>query len=197
MSQLALDVGTFPDGSRKEELSQHFTPASLAERIVAFAGIEEGERVLEPSAGSGAFVGPLLKAGAQVTAIEIDGRYVDHLSTTHPAAHVIEADFLAVTPFHVDLVLMNPPYENGLDGAFIAHALKFAPRVIALIRTHALHGRERYGSLWRHTAITRLALCVNRPSFGGGSPMHEFCVVEVKHALPTHRLNSPIRWWEI
>ncbi len=197
MSQLALDVGTFPDDSKRDALSQWFTPAPLAERMVAFANIEPGERVLEPSAGSGALVAPLLKADANVTAIEIDTRYVDHLTTTYPSARVIEADFLTVAPFSVDVVVSNPPYENGLDGAFISHALKFAPRVVALIRTHALHGRGRYDALWKHATISRLALCVNRPSFGGGSPMHEFCVVEVVHSLPTHRLNPPIRWWEI
>ena len=56
----APDIGFFP------------TPAPLAAQIVEMAGVNSGEFVLEPSAGTGRIVDALLAAGARVTAVERD-----------------------------------------------------------------------------------------------------------------------------
>ena len=57
------------------ELSQFHTPTKLAKRMGAYADVLPGMRVLEPSAGGGNIVRELVKAGAEVDAVEIDPRW--------------------------------------------------------------------------------------------------------------------------
>ena len=79
-SQLELIEGT----NRDAGLSQWFTPPKLAARVVEWAGVPISPfkewRVLEPSAGNGALVRPLLAAGAEVYAVEVDDRYFGDLA---------------------------------------------------------------------------------------------------------------------
>ena len=104
-----------------------------------------------------------VECGARsVTCCEIDPRFAIKLDGCRLGS------FLDARPSDfgpVDAVLMNPPYEDGVDGAFLAHALLFAPRVVALMRLNALVGLGRYESVWSSARITRLAFCVRRPMF--------------------------------
>lgn len=101
------------------------TPAALARRLVDLAGIEAGQRVLEPSAGTGRLL-DALPAGCAVTAVELVPALQGHLFNTYPAARLIAGDFLQRTvedlggPF--DRVVMNPPFHRGADVAHILHA---------------------------------------------------------------------------
>lgn len=53
---------------------------SWARRLVADAGIGEGDLVVDLGAGSGAITGPLLRAGADVTAVELHQRRAEQLA---------------------------------------------------------------------------------------------------------------------
>lgn len=100
------------------------TPPELARRVVNLAGIRTGDRVLEPSAGTG----NLLRAIATpctVWAVEINGELVEVLAKNWPTTC---ADFLACDPQILgmfDRVVMNPPFTRGSDVKHIRHALKF------------------------------------------------------------------------
>lgn len=187
MNALSLfDVGpiTLDETDRAKRLSQYFTPPKLARKIAAWSRVE-GLRVLEPSAGGGALAVALRDAGADVLCAEIDPRYSAPL-VARDGFTVACGSFLEMTPRgtfgRFDAVIQNPPYESGLDGEFMAHALLFAPRVVALVRLAALVGKGRHASLWSVARITRLALCVSRPSFtgelAGDGAKSDFCVVE-------------------
>jgi SAM-dependent methyltransferase len=125
------------------------TPPELAARMVAEAAIEKGHDVLEPSAGTGCLL-DAMPGGAQVTAVEIDGRLtealrvrfgcVDHDS---PSLRVIGGDFLSLTPDNhathglglFDRVVMNPPFKDAEDIRHIRHAWQFVRpggRLVAL-----------------------------------------------------------------
>ncbi len=57
----------------KKHLGQHFLKSKATlEKMVAVAGVQQGERVLEIGPGEGVLTSALLSAGAQVTAVEID-----------------------------------------------------------------------------------------------------------------------------
>ncbi|HBL15510.1 MAG: ribosomal RNA small subunit methyltransferase A [Elusimicrobia bacterium GWA2_69_24] len=59
---------------------QHFlNDESVADRIVAAAGIRPGDAVVEIGPGRGILTGRLLQAGAELTAVEVDGRLVERL----------------------------------------------------------------------------------------------------------------------
>lgn len=203
-NQIELIEGTNRDLTK----SQWFTPPALAERVVQWAGVcrsgnfDEPYRVLEPSAGNGAIVRPLVAAGADVSAVEMDARYQLELSTllpNKPRSWLIW-DFLGCTTGGLgkfDLCVMNPPYENGLDAAFILHALKFAPRVVGIFRSAILHGVARKQELWSKVRPTRIAYCSDRPFKGAES---DYVVLElVERILPLgpgdRVVSGSVEWW--
>ncbi|CAN7770205.1 methyltransferase [Variovorax sp. LjRoot290] len=111
----AKDFGFFP------------TPAGLADRAIAMAGLVPGMKVLEPSAGNGSLA---LRAaaivGAQnVTACEFLERNVATLKAAG-LTDVLHGDFLAIEPSPIyDAVVMNPPFGNLQDAKHVEHAAQF------------------------------------------------------------------------
>ncbi len=102
------------------------TPPELAQRMVAWA-VRPDDLVLEPSAGHGRIATEALKiAGDQgVICIEIDAARALKL----PAGCDVRCcDFLGVSPFPVDAVVMNPPFSKSQECAHILHAMKFLRR---------------------------------------------------------------------
>jgi predicted RNA methylase len=102
------------------------TPPELAQRMVAWA-VRPGDLVLEPSAGHGRIATEALKiAGDQrVICIEIDA---DRALRLPAGCDVRCCDFLGVSPFPVDAVVMNPPFSKSQECAHILHAMKFLRR---------------------------------------------------------------------
>jgi predicted RNA methylase len=159
----------------QRERSQWYTPPKAAAALWRWA-LAGGEpvSVLEPAAGLGALIEPVLAAPhacTQITAIDLDPANVEILGAMRaPPGVAITArcgDFLAGHgPDVFDLCLMNPPYELGKAEAFIVHALKYSRRVCGIFKTSLLHGKERHDTLWSVARITRLAPFVLRPSFG-------------------------------
>lgn len=210
MEQLEMIPGT----NRDLSLSQWLTPPDLARRVVDWALIGTdwgrrvggfgGDRVLEPSAGNGALVRPLVAAGAGVFAVELDERYTSDLRRELGSwGMLVTCDFLAIQPPPTgegfSLVLMNPPYENGLDVAFILHALKFAPRVVGIFRSQILHGKARKRELWSKVRPTRIAYLSERPDFGGDyGAMTDFVVLELVEMAGRNKnypLDCTVEWW--
>jgi len=119
------------------------TPPELAARVAELAELQPGQRVLEPSAGTGALIAPALDAGAAVQAVEQCSSLVDHLRERFARERFIDpactgaergrlsvfcADFLAINPMQLgqfDAVLMNPPFGQAADIRHIQHARRF------------------------------------------------------------------------
>lgn len=110
------------------------TPRPLAARAVELAAIKPGDKVLEPSGGTGALLDPLfnadgtawqLGAGGRLVVVEQNLMLAQHLRRTYVAADVHGGDFLACNGElgAFDVVLMNPPFHNGDDIKHIRHAL--------------------------------------------------------------------------
>jgi 23S rRNA (adenine-N6)-dimethyltransferase len=84
-----------------------------AERLVAMAGVEPGDLVLDVGAGTGAITAALLGAGAVVVAVELDRRRADILRGRFgdERVRVVRADVadlrLPRRPFSV---VANPPF---------------------------------------------------------------------------------------
>jgi SAM-dependent methyltransferase len=126
------------------------TPAELAARLVELAEIGPGERVLEPSAGTGRLLDAMNgdHPTANTLAIEINPTLAENLEKV--CGNVLCEDFLATVPhpplsgsvpygtkvlgeFH--RIVMNPPFENGADIRHIEHARRFLKpggRLVAL-----------------------------------------------------------------
>lgn len=113
------------------------TPPDLARRMVNYADIKPGQKVLEPSAGTGNILNAIWNqhgATVHVTSIEIDPRLSALPST---ADKVICADFMEPIEGlgEFDRVLLNPPFGNQADVRHIMRAytcLKPAGRLVAI-----------------------------------------------------------------
>lgn len=100
------------------------TPAALAERVIDLAEINEGDRVLEPSAGTGSLASAVvLKTRGSLLCIEINPRLVEGLQRAGYPTDC--ADFLRWNTDHrlrFDRIVMNPPFADGIDITHIEHA---------------------------------------------------------------------------
>jgi predicted RNA methylase len=190
-------------------LSQWHTPPALALRMAKWAGgAIRLARILEPSAGGGALIKAAIECGANpsaITAIELDPRWAKKLREIE-RLEVENRDYLVrpARDHRYDLTLMNPPYEDGLDGRFLEKAMNESDRVIALIRTVALNGADRHARVWRRCAddgdfsVIGVAVLAQRPNFGGEhGAMADFVVVKLARRslrLAGH-VNTGMEWW--
>jgi protein-L-isoaspartate O-methyltransferase len=109
------------------------TPPALADRMIEAADIQPGNRILEPSAGTGNLVAAIAAAEptARVTAVEINTQLADALSARYrvrPAGwEILTDDFLDLTALDLgrfDRIVMNPPFANGDDMRHIRNAFE-------------------------------------------------------------------------
>lgn len=110
------------------------TPAGLVADMIAAADLPAGARVLEPSAGSGAIADALREAGHAVTCVEHWGSLRDILTAK---GHELAGDDFLQYPLTggelFDAVLMNPPFEKGLDCQHVSRAWSFVKPGGALV----------------------------------------------------------------
>ena len=174
--------------SASKALGQNFLfDEQLLDRIAAVPGSLDGRRVLEIGPGPGGLTRALLRAGAQVTAIEMDRRCLpalEELAGAYPGRlQVIEGDALKLDhgeimggePF---AVLSNLPYNvgtalftrwmggEGWPPQWTSLTLMFQQEVAQ--RIVAKPGSSAYGRLavlaqWR--AEAKLAMNVHRSAF--------------------------------
>ncbi len=168
------------------QLDQYFTTDTLAERIVKWADIPPGSKVLEPSAGSGNFVKALFKLvpGVKVTAVEIDTVYSNILQRTRLPEERSRftnlcADFMTFKQrpgndnYLFDFCIMNPPYGSRKDGTVgLAHdhvrkAFEFSKVVIILCANAFEYGVGGQGKIFDHNVVTKRVQLVRRPVFEG------------------------------
>lgn len=121
------------------------TPPELAAEVVALAGIEPGDKVLEPSAGTGNILRAILAerdpvaSHVDATAIEINRELCDGLTAADLAlwVHPLERDFLACNDLgEFDKIVMNPPFAGAADIKHVKHAaamLKPGGRLVAIV----------------------------------------------------------------
>ncbi len=138
------------NGSRPVIVAAHQlfpTPPPIADRLIKLAEIQTGDRVLEPSAGTGNLLAALQRGGTpcSVVAVEINRQLADVLRKRWP---VVCGDFLAAGPElgQFDRVVMNPPFTRASDVKHIRHALQFVKpggRLVSL----CMAGNSQRGAL--------------------------------------------------
>lgn len=160
-----VDQGSYADPKRDHE--QFWTPPELALDMVKRAGLNTrfrgiGPRVLEPSAGSGNIVRPLLDWGCDVDAVEIHAptakrlveqfdRAADRRQLTVHARDFVGWAHRDETP-RFDAVVMNPPFSNcqDCDHIRLAHRLvKPGGRLVAVASPHWTFAGDAKSVLFR------------------------------------------------
>jgi 16S rRNA (adenine1518-N6/adenine1519-N6)-dimethyltransferase len=171
--------------SASKALGQNFLfDEQLLDRIAAVPGRLDGQQVLEVGPGPGGLTRALLRAGAQVTVIEIDRRCLPALAELGEAfpgqLRVIEGDAMKLAhgiegPFHI---VANLPYNVGTalftgwlggeawppqwSSLTLMFQLEVAQRIVADTASDA-YGRLAVLAQWRSAA--RIAMKVHRSAF--------------------------------
>lgn len=135
----------------KGKRGQYFTPRPLVELVADLAGVRPGERVLDPTCGSGGFLLAAHARGADVRGIEVDpdlavlARLNLALCGIDPRCVATE-DFFAGDPEpHFDAILANPPFSvkvsdpeilarHGFQNGSVASDVVFLRAAIARLR---------------------------------------------------------------
>ena len=154
--------------AEQNDYQQFSTPAAYAGLCAWVSGLGEGNRVLEPSAGTGALCTFALAAGATVHANELSDRRADLLvellrdAGQDPAQSLTRenADHLdAILPpaVRADVVLMNPPFSQtaGRLGS---------RRVPTVGTTHVLQALRRLDAGGRLVAVLSAAVQRGKPT---------------------------------
>lgn len=126
--------------SLQQEYQFFPTPEELAEKIVELAGIEEGDRCLEPSAGRG----NIAKFMPGCDCIELNPENAEYLRQN--GFNVIAADFMQFVPDEAayDVIVMNPPFCKCQDAAHVIKAIKMAKKcVVAIMGNGAMFRQDK------------------------------------------------------
>lgn len=121
------------------------TPWYQAHFMVKLAQIQDDMRVLEPSAGEGRIANIIREQHPFSEIVVLDSsRKSCKVLRELGYETVIEGDFLDYSPKEkFDRVIMNPPFESGLDAKHIRHAyslLRDSGRLIAIVSQKTLDG---------------------------------------------------------
>lgn len=201
--QLAEHLGVRPT----KRMGQNFLPdQGLLEHIVAQAELSAGDAVLEVGPGLGHLSSILLEAGAELTAVELDGRLADHLRDTFPELTVVEADalegkhalarpvreWLAARGQRPGAVVANLPYSVASPLIAMLVAEPGVSRLVVLIqhevarRLLARPGTSAYGPLTvaarQHAEVEQI--CKVAPSRFWPRPQVESAVVRLIRRPP-------------
>lgn len=138
------------DAHPKQSLGQNFClDHNILDKIARAAGIDAGDQVIEIGAGTGALTGHLADTGANVLALEIDGRFQEHLHQRFEQTqnvNIVMGDALELLPSILDqlpervVVVGNLPYyaSSPLIFAMVDHRAKIRRAIITLQNEVAL-----------------------------------------------------------
>lgn len=139
----------WPGGARKR-FGQHFLASDgVVDRILAAADLSPGQPVLEIGPGPGVLTAALLRAGAAVTAVEIDRDAASHLRELLPQVTLVEGD---ATQVDLGGLLQGPgwvcvsnlPYNVGTR--ILLRLLEHRPPMARLVLMLQREVAERLGA---------------------------------------------------
>lgn len=127
------------------------TPQTLAAQVVKLANIQEGESVLEPSAGLGHIADEIRSAhpSNELLCIEYNSKLAEALKLK--GYTTINEDFLSMfnsmsessSFLRFDKIIMNPPFEDGQDVKHVVNAFNLLNKGGRLVAIMA-NNKQRY-----------------------------------------------------
>lgn len=127
-------TGVIPD---KKSHQFYPSPESVVDIITEYlhvSGVESDACICEPSCGTGNIINGLINAGyTNIKGFEISPVFASVASSRLTGVDVQVTDFLSVTGKKYDVIVMNPPFNEGRWGAHLAHALTLSDQVIAVL----------------------------------------------------------------
>ena len=127
----ARDAAARPGTTMARNFGFFPTPPEVVKIVMRHARITRHDpplSVLEPNAGTGPLARAAADAGAEVDCVEIQSALAEALAHEGCYRAVTTTDFLqhrATPARRYDRIVMNPPFDRGLDIAHVEHALQF------------------------------------------------------------------------
>lgn len=140
------------------------TPRALAERMAEEAGLKPGDKILEPSAGTGRLIDAAIASGwsGECLAVEINPHLATALLAKYDGAGVLvhHGDFLTLEPglCRFDKVIMNPPFADSADIRHVRHAARFLKpggRLVAIMSAGVTFRSNRMSTEFREFVESR------------------------------------------
>lgn len=128
------------------------TPKSIVEEMLSYADIQEGNTILEPSAGSG-HIADLIKEkypDNKLAVIEFNSSLSKILEKK--GYNVAASDFLEYDEKY-DKIIMNPPFEKDQDVEHVFHAFSLlnpGGKVVAIMSEHPFFAEDKKSQEFRH-----------------------------------------------
>lgn len=127
------------------------TPPEIAGKMVEYADIQTGQRILEPSAGTGNLIKAIeaTETRTDIIAVELNNILAQLLRDGNGHGwgidEIVQGDFLDQNGNlgKFDRIIMNPPFENAVDIKHIQHAQKFLKPGGRLVALCANGSRQR------------------------------------------------------
>ena len=142
-----LLTGEYTD--QKVEYQFFETPEVLAKRLVEMADIQEGETVLEPSAGKGA----IAKLLPNCDCVELEDGNHQYLQENGFA--VVGSDFLSFREKY-DVIVANPPFSKQQDIDHVSHMLCLAVQCVVSVMSVGVMFRTNKKTVAFRELIDRL-----------------------------------------
>ena len=147
---LGLVLETGQSQNQQQKFQSFYTPVKLVQQMIGLADLRKGQRILEPSAGTGRIIdgiGMELDWNFTLLAIEFNVSLSEGLRVKYKdPVEVRCADFMdCFDQGGFDRILMNPPFTNGQDIKHIKHAmamLKDGGRLVAICANGPRQERE-------------------------------------------------------
>lgn len=143
--------GLLSDGALVVERDGFFeTPSAVAHQMIRMLGLQNGERVLEPSAGMGAIIRAIPET-VSLTCVEKNKDRAKHIIKTF-GVMCIDGDFLELGGQEFDAIAMNPPFEEGQDIDHVRHAYELlAPsgRMVSIMGEGAFFRNDKKATAFR------------------------------------------------
>ena len=119
-----LLAGEYTD--QKKEFQFFETPEKIAKQLIELADIQEGESILEPSAGKGAIAKYIMDCDCIELNKENRGYLLEH------GYNLIGDDFLIFNKKY-DIIIANPPFTKQQDITHVEHMLELAEKVVSVM----------------------------------------------------------------
>ena len=158
--------------SEDKHYTNPHTATAIIRRLIQYEDIQDGDRILDPCVGKGAFPNAIITEAyneVDVTTVDVDPEVV----ATHTA------DFLSFRrsePFQ--LIVSNPPFSQGQ--AFVEHALSLVdPRgTVAFLMLLQFLGSNGRAEFFRASPPSTIDVLRPRPSFAdnGQTDMREYAL---------------------
>lgn len=150
-------------GLPSTNLQFYATPPEVVERLFDGLYFSSDMRVLEPSAGTGDLVRPLLAKGVSVDAIEIHSkRFLEIEAIRSEKLQTLNANFLRIPAEPIyDRIVMNPPFFGTHWIEHIMHAFDFLKTDGGVLRA-ILPVTAQIGESKKHMAFRKWTDANNR-----------------------------------